>query len=295
MTPQAFKKELEAGLPAPAYLIAFTDDFFIRNTLEALKEGAAAGGFSLAVYDLEDKETCPPMARIIDELNTAALFSRRTAIALRGFKKLKKADAERLDAYLLNPSESSVLMAFHLGEIKYGKPVPVTVPKGFKALHLGVKKGELPAWVDARAKGLGITIKRDAIRFLSDMLGDNLLALDGELFKLSLCGKKEIDMEDVNEMFFGSRDADPFRLFAAIIGGDARAALTNASVPRDRSEKLALLGAVNYKVSQSTAGGAKLLRLYELLLETNLALNNTSQDYPLESLVFKLLATLKRN
>jgi DNA polymerase III delta subunit len=289
MITPAFKNELEAGLPAPAYLIAFTDDFFLRGALGALADNAAAGGFSLAVYDLEDKDTCPATAWIIDELNTAALFSSRTVVALKGFKKLKKADAEHMAAYLLNPSENSVLVAFFQGELKK------EIPGGFKVLHLGVKEKELPAWVSVRAKALGFKLNKEAIRFLSDMLKDNLSILDGELVKLSLCGKKEIDMDDVNEMYFGSRDSNPFKLTNALTGGDARVAMREASVPRDTSEKIALMGAVNWAVSRSRAAPEKLLRAYELLLEADLALKSTSPEYPLEALVFKLLSTLKRN
>jgi DNA polymerase III delta subunit len=194
---------------------------------------------------------------------------------------------------MLNPSENSALVAFHQGEIKKDKPVPI--PKGFKALHLDVRKGELPAWVSRRAKELGITLNREATSFLSDTLSGNLSILDGELVKLSLCGKKEINMEDVSETYFGSRDSTPFGLAEAITSGNAKRAMSLASVPRDTHEKTALLGALNWKISQSRASSEKLLRAYEILLEADLALKDTSPDYPLEALVFKLLATLKRN
>lgn len=189
---------------------------------------------------------------------------------------------------------------------------------------------ELPQWVRRRAQAKGARLSPGAVRLLVDLVGQDLWALEGELEKLSLfAADRAVEEEDVRALVSSAREARVFEAVDAILEGDAgqasalvhrlaqqgmspayvmamlarqvrlvllaRELLQERVPPGQMGRRLGVSSEFLLRKTLEQAGRhprERLLRLYRLLLETDLAVKTGSlaQGLALEVLVARACA-----
>ncbi|MBF0591694.1 MAG: DNA polymerase III subunit delta [Nitrospirae bacterium] len=277
-------RERAEGFPASVYLLGYTEEFFFTQALMVLRQGHA----ELEVFDLDDKAQGVPMRSVIEALNQISMFCLRPCVVIKNYQKIKKADQVLLARYIDNPSTRSILVLCHSGDLK-----KVDI-KGVKCITLDIKKTALPTWVKERSIHYGIRLSQELIRFVCDIYADDLMALDNELRKLSLLGKKELSLEDACELFYGSKQYNPFQFTKAIAEADVGKAMTIFQGLQEHSEPIMLLGAVNWEIAKLNLPAAIAFKCYELLSDADIQVR-VNPDYPFEALISGLCSVLKRS
>ncbi len=295
MSIEHFFKERDKGFPLPVYLLKAKDEFFFMDALGVVRESIPESerDFSLDVYDLEDSDQTVSLQEIMDTLNTVSFFASRKFVIIRNIQKGRKKEMELIGGYCENPSPQSILILFHQGDIKKDRR---GLLKGVSIIDLDLKTHELPKWIAKQASVKGISLTGESVSFLADIYGDDMSSLAQEIEKLSLSGEKKITIDAVNEIITGTKTYSSFAMTEALVRGDAERVLTIYQALRDTTDKLMLLGAINWQLSRKKNIGEKsLLRCYELISEAEVRMKSTNPDLPFELLLFSLVQTLKRN
>ncbi len=295
MSIEHFIKERDKGFPSSVYLLKAKNDFFFREALKVIKEAIPDGerDFNLDSYDLEDSEQQVSVPEMIDNLNTLSFFSHHKFVVIRNLQKMKKGDFEKVSRYIKEPSPDSKLILFHSGDIKRERKA---IFKDSKVIDLDLKVREIPKWIEKQAFIAGIKLSNDAIGFLCDIFGENISLLKNEIEKLSLSGKKHINMNDIQEIIYGTKSFSSFQMTEAIVKGDKEEAIKIHQAIKGNVDKFMLLGAMNWQISRGkNIEEKKLLKCYELLSDTEVRLKSTNPDFPLEWLILKLSQVLKQN
>jgi DNA polymerase-3 subunit delta len=220
-------RQLERAL-APAYLIAGGEPFLVDQAVEQIRAAARAAGFAERELHVVDRSF--RWAELQANAGNLSLFAARRVLELRmasprpgeaGGAALcelaEHGDPDRLllvavGAKLESAARSSWVKAFE----KHGVLVEVWP----------IDRGELPEWIMARARQVGVELSADAAELLADRVEGNLLAADQEIRKLTLTlpgravGEVEILAAVANSARF-----DVFRLSDAVLAGDASRAL----------------------------------------------------------------------
>ncbi|MBI1885060.1 MAG: DNA polymerase III subunit delta, partial [Chloroflexi bacterium] len=76
----------------------------------------------------------------------------------------------------------------------------------------------VPAWVRTRAAEMGLSLSREAIQLLADLVGSNLWTLAGELDKLAAYSDgRPVTEEDVRSLVAAAKEANIFAMVDAIV------------------------------------------------------------------------------
>jgi len=226
----------------PAYLIHGEDHGRIaerRRRLRALGE-AESGAQGIEVFE---GETATPEA-VAHALNSLTFALGRRFIVVDGVERwTDKQLGPLIDALRDLPADTTV--AFFAREDSRTK-----APKG---LHDAVKKAggdiaaadtakpwELPKWVIARARELGLQLEPDTARALISHVGDRQQRLLRELEKLALYAGQgaRVDAALVDELTAPSAEHRAWSLADAIVGADAQAAVSLYLTLRSQGERL---------------------------------------------------------
>ncbi|MBV9417866.1 MAG: DNA polymerase III subunit delta [Solirubrobacterales bacterium] len=226
----------------PAYLIHGEDHGRIaerRRRLRALAE-TESGAQGIEVFE---GETATPDA-VANALNSLTFALGRRFIVVDGVERwTDKQLAPLTDALKDLPADTTV--AFFAREDSRAK-----APKG---LHDAVKKAggdiaaeetvkpwELPKWVIARARELGLQLEPDTARALISHVGDRQQRLLRELEKLALYAGPgaRVDAALVDELTAPSAEHRAWSLADAIVGADAQAAVSLYLTLRSQGERL---------------------------------------------------------
>ena len=105
----------------------------------------------------------------------------------------------------------------------------------------------LTRWVYNRAQEKNSQIRADAARLLAELTGQNLWAMENELEKLSLyCGKKDIEVDEVNLLVDNARQTSIFAAIDAIVASQTGPALRMiAQLMANGTDPINLLGMIH--------------------------------------------------
>lgn len=282
--------ELKNGLPSPVYLLNYRDYFYLVEALKMLRDSVNEGDrtFNFDVYDLDAGDEQASMAEIIDTLNMVSLFAGRRFVCIKNFQKILKGDTVRLAKYVENPSSMSILFLFN--QLKEKDKGDKSAPAfSAKTIALDFNERELFSWAQKKIVSYGCSITMDALKFLKEICGDSISKFTNELDKLTLLGKKKIDIADAAEAVFGSKGFTIFQVAEAIFRGNKSDAIKMYVEIRDGLDELMALGALNYKLEKLIkAGSPAFLKSYEYLNDVNKNLRGANQKYPFEFLIYNL-------
>ncbi len=291
-----FLKEQEKNFPLPIYLFIYKDEFFYKEAVKIIRETYCVDkGFEIDFYDLRDIEQNITTNVIINNLNTSSLFANKKIVVINNVQMIKRVDLEKLGGYINNQSPDSMLFLFNAGDLKKESKL---VYKDIPAIRIDMSKNEISKLIEKKAVEKGIKLSRDAIGLLCDVLGDNPAVLNNEIEKLSLLGKEDIDSDDINEVFYGTRSFSPFELTSAIVEGKVSKAVKIHKSLEESSDKLMLIGAINWQLSRLTANKRISYKViydcFAILFNTEVRLKSINPELPLDQVIFKLIHFLKR-
>ena len=227
------QERLNAGEIGCVYLLLGDDAFLRRRALEALTEavaGAVAEEPGLA-YETVDAEYTS-LAEIFDAARSLPLFLPVSdhpvrLIRVAGFDPtgIKDDEIDLLGDYLERPvpetcmvfealkidrrPKASKLLLRHAVEIDCTAP---TEPK------------DVGRWIEGKAEAMGFSMEPNAVAYMLEMAGNNLLQLEQELQKLALYvgDRKRVGAKDLEDLLERSREHSIFELTDALVAGDTR-------------------------------------------------------------------------
>jgi DNA polymerase-3 subunit delta len=152
----------------------------------------------------------------------------RRFIVVDGVERWREKDLDALEAALKAPPPETTVAFFARedGRAKAPARLHEAVKKagGQIDAEATVKPWELPKWVIARARELGLELEPDAARALIRHTGDRQQRLLRELEKLALSGAGTLDAAEVEALSAPSAERRAWSLADALVAGDAQAA-----------------------------------------------------------------------
>jgi DNA polymerase-3 subunit delta len=226
-----------------AYLIHGDDHGRIaerRMRLRAMAE-AESGTAGVEVFEADG---CTPEA-VGNALSAMTFAIGRRFVIADGVERWKDADAQQVADALAGVDPESLTVAFFAREEGRNK-VPECLVKAVKAAdgaiaeESQVKPRELPRWLGARAKELGLELDSQAARALIAQVGDRQQRLQRELEKLALehGSGASIGVEEVQDSCASSVERKVWTLADAVVAGDRKAATRLFMELRGQGERL---------------------------------------------------------
>jgi DNA polymerase-3 subunit delta len=212
----------------PAYLVHGDDHGRITERRARLRRLAEAESGASGVEVLDGDVATPEGAA--SALNAMTFTLGRRFIIVDGTERWKEKELEPLEAALkaITPETTIAFFAREDGRIKAPKRLHDAVRKvgGDVSAEDSVKPWELPKWVAARARELGLELEPDAASALVQHVGDRQQRLLRELEKLAIAvgTGKAVRAAEVEELTAPSSERKTWSLADALVTGDACAA-----------------------------------------------------------------------
>jgi len=290
-----FTDEIKKGLPSSNYLLV-SSDYFLHTEAISLIKGLVPPterDFNFHSFDLLSSDNDKlPFEQILDVVNTASFFSGRKFVVIENVQKLLKKDIQKLEGYLLNPSEGSVMIMLNAGALKKELKERVS---GAKQIVLDIREKDIPAWLQERTRLKGFEISESTAAYLLGVVGPDLGMLSSELEKLMLTGSSKIEKKDIVEVVEGRRTYSTFALIDAIKARDTEKTFRIYGVLKETEEPYSLLGALNWQYGQSAGSGRTpadrdyYYKVFDLLHKADAVVKSSGTYYPLELLLVRLL------
>ena len=290
-----FTDEIKKGLPLSNYLLV-SSDYFLHTEAVSLIKGLvppAERDFNFHSFDLLSSDNDKlPLEQVLDVLNTASFFSGRKFVVIENIQKLLKKDIQKLERYLQDPSEGSVMILLNAGALKKEMKDRLTA---VKQITLDIREKEMPAWLQERARLKGSEISDSAAAYLLGLVGPDLGMLSSELEKLMLTGSSKIEKKNIVEVVEGRRTYSTFALIDAIKARDPEKTFKIYGVLKETEEPYSILGALNWQYGQfmgaksTPADRIYFYNVFELLHKADVAIKSSGTYYPVELLLIRLL------
>jgi len=180
------------------------------------------GGFNVDVFEGGSES--------IDDALLAAetlpFGSDKRYVVVKNAERLSAAEVKRLAGYLEDPAESSVMVLAAV-DLKPTSSLVKAVEKGGRIREVSKRRDQIPGWIRSRFKERGMLVSGKAIAYLQEALGDDLIAIEGAVEKVSLYheGDEAVELDDVVALVTPSAERSIFELVDRVALGDADQAL----------------------------------------------------------------------
>ena len=226
----------------PAYLVHGDDHGRIAERRRRLRALAEAESGTQGIELFEGDASTPEA--VANALNALTFAVGRRFIVADGTERWTDKQLDPIEAALKSLPEDTTVAFFAREDSRYKVP---------KRLHEAVRKAggdinsedsvkpwELPKWVIARARELGLELEPDTARALVAHVGDRQQRLLRELEKLAMYAGAgtRIDAAMVDELTAPSAEHKAWSLADALLGGDAAAATRVYLMLRSQGERL---------------------------------------------------------
>ena len=226
LKPQQLSGQLSKGI-ARCYLIAGDEPLLVQEAADAIRASARDAGCSeRARIHINAKDDWLELGHSAGALS---LFADRKLIEIQLPSGKPGAEGSKALLDYLETDGDDVLLIIS-GRIdrqsQKSKWFTALDRSGVVVLVWPVSSSELPGWMGARMKALGLSIEPEALALLAERMEGNLLAAAQEIEKLRLLhGDGTIDAAMVAEMVSDNARYDAFRLVDVALSGDRRGAL----------------------------------------------------------------------
>ncbi len=246
LTYSELKDRLQKELLDPVFILHGDDEYLIEQSINEIKQSVEQKNPD-ADY-LSYYADSVNITEILDSANSMGLFSAAKIIVIKQCEKLLKDDAGYLMEYIDNPNKQTfmVLVFENLKKFKI-KPndnfISVNIPSDSKNIILKVKK---------ESEKQGYHIKNDAILRLTELVGENLIDILGEIKKLSINQSGDIiEKSDVENYIKKSKFKDVFELINAICNKDKSKAYEILSeLEQNGEEPIAVINRISWRIRQ---------------------------------------------
>jgi DNA polymerase III subunit delta len=240
----------------PAYLIHGDDHGRIAERRARLRALAEAEAGAAGVQVLEEDAATPPAAAAA--LSAMTLGLGRRFVIVDGAERWKDSELDGLESALegLDAATTVAFFAREDGRTRAPQRLHAAVRRvgGDISAEATVRAWELPRWVAARARELGLELEPGAAKALVAHAGERQQRLLRELEKLRLAlgPGGRVGLDEVAELSAGSAERRAYSLADALVAGDRAAAVRLYLELRARAERLpALLYAMTRRVREA--------------------------------------------
>ena len=162
-------------------------------------------------------------------------------VIVEGVDRWRKADIDAVAGYLGNPVEGAVLALVVDGALRGAALSDLCANHG-QVLHYDVpRSNNLYKWVQAELKRLEVPADADAARALVELVGEDTVALAGEIEKLAAwSGGEPVSRTEVEQLATPSREAAAWALTDAWGQRDLPALLEACELALERKEPFLL-------------------------------------------------------
>lgn len=245
--PAEFLASLKKGPLAPVYLVHGSDQRRADQAYKAIEARALEDGEPEFNADYFHGRDADPTA-VLSAARTMPMMAERRLVAVRHLEEMKAPAREPIMAYLADPNPSTVLL-LHAGALDLrkgdGKFETAAAKAGVSVNFSKPKPWEVPDAIIEMARERGKKMDKAAANALSELAGDDMLAVEMELEKVILYrpDRKAITREDVLEAVADIREAVVYEFTDALAAKNAEAALRSYRRMRDQEqEPLMILG-----------------------------------------------------
>ncbi|HLW95063.1 MAG TPA: DNA polymerase III subunit delta [Solirubrobacteraceae bacterium] len=225
-----------------AYLIHGDDHGRIAERRAGLRELAESSSGAQGLELFEGDQATPD--NVAAALNAMTFAIGRRFIIVDGAERWKDKEMDAMEAALgaITPDTTVTFFAREDGRLKAPKRLHDAVKKagGVIATEQSVKPWELPKWVVAQARQLGLELTPEAARMLVGHVGERQQRLLRELEKLALelGPQTTIDADMVLELTAASAERKAWVLADALLSGNAATATRMLLQMRAQGERL---------------------------------------------------------
>ena len=213
---------------AQCYLVTGDEPLLVSEALDAIRDAARKSGFTSR--DLHIATTGFDWAQLRDSSSNLSLFAEQRILELRlPTGKPGRAGGDAI-VNLIEQTGPDLMLVVSAPKLdrngQSSKWAKALAAKGISLPIWPVGLRELPGWIAARMRNVGLQPDRDAVSLIAERVEGNLLAAGQEVEKLRLIlGAGEVSAEDVKAAVANSSRYDVFKLVDAALGGDAARAL----------------------------------------------------------------------
>ncbi len=224
--PETVLRSLKKGKVEPFYLFYGPEDFWIKLAIDEAKSCLVPE--SVRDFNMETiygGEVSPG-----EILNRARLFpfmSSRRLVIVRNTEAFNQKELQAFEPYLDDPVDSTcVIWVSGAADLKAGFYDKIR-KSGRAVVFKRLSEERTYAWMQKRAKAMGLTMERDACAFLYQMAGNSLRDIFNEISKLALrYPGSYIDAEKIKELAVFSRLFNIFELVDYVARRDSENAVT---------------------------------------------------------------------
>lgn len=226
---QQLRGELGAESYRPVYLLAGEDTHRMGGVVAYLKNkllGESGAAFNYHAYDGDEAE----VGQVIQQaLSYPMMCSHQVLCVKRAERLVGDAGAEAgLINYVSKPAAETVLILMSEKVDGRKKWVKACKSAGFYYDFSPPRGRDLVGWVSRAARDKGLVMGRDLAELLTELVGDDLTALNGEIEKLALISadaETPLDDEKMLAVILEQRSVDPFELVRLLGPGQGAAGL----------------------------------------------------------------------
>lgn len=224
---QQLQQTLAQGL-SPIYLISGDESLLAQEAADTIRSEAKKQGFlSRELFHVEGASSIWQDIQL--EANSMSLFSDQKVIEIRcKSNKIGDVGSKAIQALLEAPNPDIILLIsmpkLEAAQQK-SKWVKLIEETGHHLPVWPITREELPRWLEARMRSVGLKADPDAIAWLADNVEGNLLAAKQEIDKLQLWSDGELlTLEKMNELIHNSSRYTVFNFIDRCLAGDTESA-----------------------------------------------------------------------
>lgn len=217
------KKQIAQRKLAPVYLLHGEEGYYTDALVKLMENVLAPDEKEFNQYILYGPETS--MLQVADLCRKYPMMAPYQMVIVKEMQSARADDINRLQAYLLNPSPTSVLVLVFRGAAAKGKDFLAAAKKSAVIFESKkVRDYQLVPLIDSYVREKQMTVDAKAAEMLRDFIGSDLSRLYNEIDKLGvLLGTNGRITPDVVERNIGiSKDFNNFELVEALAARDAR-------------------------------------------------------------------------
>ena len=216
-------------MSAPAadavYLIYGNHRLLVEEELKKVQAkiaGRADADFNLDVFEAGTDR----FEDALQAADTLPFGSDRRYVIVKEAQNLTAAEVKSLSRYIDNPAESSLLVLAAV-DVKPTSTLVKTVEKGGRVREVTKRRDQIPGWIRGRFKEKGLQVSGKALAYLQEALGEDLIAIEGAVEKISLYheGEEAVELDEVVLLVAPSAERSIFEMVDRVALGDADQAL----------------------------------------------------------------------
>lgn len=227
MSAEKIISEWKKNIFKPLYWLEGEEEFYIDMVMDFAEHNILSesdASFNLSVFYGKDAN----WADVVNACSRYPMFAQRQVVLLKEAQQMK--DIDKLENYISNPLESTVLVVSYKGKSIDGRSKLSKLLKQHGEI-LAAKKiydNQLQGWTNDFIQSKGYTINPRALSLLVDHIGNDLSRIANEFEKVSmnLSERKNITEDDIEKYVGISKEYNVFELQEALSNKNLSKAVT---------------------------------------------------------------------